>query len=160
MAGGDGVGGAIDPETAEQRAIELSAKAQTRARADDAIAIRTLCTQLGELDEQLASSLLRARREAAEQAASLAEAEDRLSGAQSRLSQTARAHDEEGAQRLAMAGEQQYLRAVLLKYMESEDHEALFPVVAMVLKFTPEEVDGIHGRRMQRATRRGWWLLG
>ena len=64
-----------------------------------------------------------------------------------------RAHD---AQRAAEAAEHLYLRNVLLRWMENdpEDHEALFPVVAMCLKFTSEEVAAIHTRRERRMRER------
>ena len=43
-----------------------------------------------------------------------------------------------------------YLRNVILRYMQSEDHEAMFPVVAMVLKLGADEVADIRERRERR----------
>ena len=50
-------------------------------------------------------------------------------------------------------GQRLYLRNILQRYMESEDHEALFPVVATCLQLTPEEVQAIRERRAQRQQR-------
>ena len=36
------------------------------------------------------------------------------------------------------------------RYMQTEDHEAMFPVVAMCLRLKPDEVDDIKMRRERR----------
>ena len=51
-----------------------------------------------------------------------------------------------------MAAVQLYLRNVLLKYMETEDHETIFPVIAMCLRLTPEEVEALRERRERHNT--------
>ena len=48
-----------------------------------------------------------------------------------------------------------YLRNVLKKYMETEHHEALFPVIATCMRFSQSEVDEIvsgRERRMSQGT--------
>ena len=55
--------------------------------------------------------------------------------------------DRRTAERRVEEGERLYLRNVLQKYMETEDHETLFPVVATCLRLTPGEVDAIRERR-------------
>ena len=61
----------------------------------------------------------------------------------------------------ADASERLYLRNVLLRYMETEDHTAMFPVVAMCLRLTAQEVEAIHERRAKREReRRPAWRIG
>ena len=78
-----------------------------------------------------------------------------LSAAQASLDALAAAQASLDEQRRVEASEQTYLRNVLLKYMESEDHHTMFPVVATVLRFTHEEVMRIKERRERRESGRG-----
>jgi hypothetical protein len=52
------------------------------------------------------------------------------------------------------AEEHAYLRNVLQRYMETEDHEALFPVIAMCIRLSAEEVEAIRQKRSAAASRR------
>lgn len=47
-------------------------------------------------------------------------------------------------------GELLYLRNVIKRYMETEQHEALFPVIATCMRFTEEEVEAIKRDRARR----------
>ena len=40
------------------------------------------------------------------------------------------------------------------RYMETEDHEALFPVIAMCIRLSAEEVEAIRQKRSAAASRR------
>ena len=53
-----------------------------------------------------------------------------------------------------------YLRNVILKYMETEDHHSMFPVVATLLHLTASEVTTVARARDERASQRvskGWF---
>ena len=53
-----------------------------------------------------------------------------------------------------------YLRNVILKYMETEDHHSMFPVVATLLHLTASEVTTVARAREERASQRvskGWF---
>lgn len=54
------------------------------------------------------------------------------------------------AQQTANDGDMCYLRNVMKRYMETEDHEALFPVIATCMRFSPEEVEQLHANRLRR----------
>ena len=59
---------------------------------------------------------------------------------------------------LRLARQDTYLRNVVKKYMETEQHEALFPVIATCMRFTQAEVDEIlagRERRISQGTLRG-----
>ena len=144
------VGASIDRESAEM-ALELASRAPLRARQSDLTAIATLSAQLGELDEQIARLTVHEERRRDDQL------ESAYASASAKESET-RAKDEAHQ---ADASERLYLRNVLLRYMETEDHTAMFPVVAMCLRLTAQEVEAIHERRAKREReRRPAWRIG
>ena len=57
---------------------------------------------------------------------------------------------EEQARSSVRDAEETYLRNVVKKYMETEQHEALFPVIATCMRFTQAEVDEILAGRERR----------
>ena len=63
--------------------------------------------------------------------------------------------EHDASTRRAQEAEQLYLRNVLLRYMETEDHTAMFPVVAMCLRLSKEEVSKIRERREERERAKG-----
>ena len=84
-----------------------------------------------------------------------AEAEAREAARVARLSAVERSKEEEAEQRRVEAADKLYLRNVLKRYMETEDHHTMFPVVAMLLKLTQEEVDDLAAKRAARERERG-----
>jgi uncharacterized small protein (DUF1192 family) len=48
----------------------------------------------------------------------------------------------------------EYLKNVIIKYMETLDHSALFPVLNTILQFSPEETASINEKRKRLAS---WW---
>ena len=63
--------------------------------------------------------------------------------------------DELQARSAVRDAETMYLRNVLKKYMETEQHEALFPVIATCMHFSQAEVEEIiagRERRMSQGT--------
>jgi hypothetical protein len=40
-----------------------------------------------------------------------------------------------------------YLKNIIVKYMETGEHDALLPVISTILQFTPEELERINQRR-------------
>ncbi len=44
-------------------------------------------------------------------------------------------------------GNERYLKNIIVKYMETGEHDALLPVISTVLQFTPEEIERINQRR-------------
>ena len=45
---------------------------------------------------------------------------------------------------------QVHLRNIILKYMETEDHHSMFPVIATLLNLQPDEVAALRERREAR----------
>ena len=141
----------IDQESA-QMALELSSRAQLRARTDDATAIQTLLAQVRDLDEEIACLLEVSARDQSS-------IRNHLESTQARLHQTDDERRAQEAARTAEAGERLYLRNVLLRYMETEDHETMFPVLAMCLQFTADEVSAIARKRSERERRASSWRI-
>ena len=121
-----------------RRAAEMQV---TMARAADEACIRTLVSELGALEAWLVDQQ--------------AEAEAREAARVARLSAVERSKEEEAEQRRVEAADKLYLRNVLKRYMETEDHHTMFPVVAMLLKLTQEEVDDLAAKRAARERERG-----
>ena len=145
------VAGAIDVQ-AEQQAIR---EALERRATSDGVALRVLGGQLRELEAEGESAAerhadARARLEASEGAAA---------GLRAEFVALRMQHEEasgEGARELqaalaAKAAEQLYLRNVLVKYMETEDHESMFPVVATLLHLTTSEVEAVARAKDERS---------
>ena len=142
----------IDKASAEM-ALELASKAQILSRQSDTVAIRTLVDQIGALDDHLSECT---RLYEAAQLASVTKVDEIMAS----MTEQDRARHELDEARKAEDGTRLYIRNVLLRYMENEDHETMFPVIATCMRFTPEEVSGIHDRRAEREKRRGWRLFG
>ena len=130
--------------SAGERALSERRAAETQvimARAADGAAIRTLVAELGELDGWLVDEQVKAEAHEAARVSSLSEAE--------------RSKEEEAEQRRVEAADRLYLRNVLVRYMETEDHHTMFPVVAMLLKLTQEEIADLAAKRAARERERG-----
>ena len=155
FGGGGGGGGrslveatpSADMDNIAERALELSSRAQGRAKTEDGIGVRTLIASLSELDEEVAALVGGTRQ--------------KLESEARRLSATEKEMRSEAEKREAESGERLYLRNVILRYMENEDHHTMFPVIATCLKFTQEEVAGVAEKKAKREKeRRGWRLFG
>ena len=87
---------------------------------------------------------------ASEHASLVAEQRERQQSEQDAIRSLEAKLDAQQAEHDAQAREQLYLRNVILRYMETEDHEGLFPVVAMCLRLEPAEVESVRERRHRR----------
>jgi hypothetical protein len=129
-------------QSVQQQQQQQQQREEEQARTDEEharTAIKVLSAQVCDLEEALA----KVSAETHERVAMGTE----LSAARASIEQSSLDREAEERERL-------YLRNVLQRYMETEDHETMFPVVAMCLRFTAEEVAAIRGRREQRERER------
>ena len=128
-------------DAAEAQAVAALQLEQQRRQEADAGTIKSLTSQVGDLEAtvtQLQEAAAKVEQEARES----------LSVAHGSLESYEEVRKAESAERL-------YLRNVLLRYMETEDHTAMFPVVAMCLKLSADEVAKIRDRREERERAKG-----
>lgn len=50
-----------------------------------------------------------------------------------------------------------YLKNVILKYMETQDHVQLLPVISNLLQFSPEELKGLQQKLSQKKSKMSLW---